>query len=291
MLCINRLVGTCMFTRALGLVVLVFAANAHASPDHASWNADSPSFSCKPALLSATEARICDENSGLWNADRAMAALYKVASDHLDSKHRKALALEQQNWIRSRDRCIELDCIASTYEARSSHIWELILAKTDGKPVPVLGTTPQDRIACLRFLMNYYERDADSLNRYIFPGLRDIDPDVRAFVAYILQGPSYTGLLIDLLVTEPDVDVRMSITISITRELTYGAPEHCADASIVEQHLDNLLIAYKRAATEPSGYAEESYELQQIFNDYAGEKDSNECFSPETRKRIREKMS
>ena len=42
---------------------------------------------------------------------------------------------------------------------------------------------------------------------------------------------------------------------------------HCGE------HLDNLLIAYKRAATEPAGYGEEQGELQRILDDYAGEKD------------------
>ena len=63
-----------MFTRILGLVGLVFSANAAASPEHTSWNADSPSFSCKTEHLSVVETRICDEKSGLWNLDRAMAA-------------------------------------------------------------------------------------------------------------------------------------------------------------------------------------------------------------------------
>jgi uncharacterized protein YecT (DUF1311 family) len=289
---VNRLMGIFMFARALGLVAaLVCAANEHASADHASWNADSPSFSWKAANLSGVEARICDESSGLWNADRAMAALYKEAFDNLPYEHRKALALQQQDWLKGRDRCIELDCIASTYLARSRHIWELILANKNGKPVPVFGKTPQDRIAYLRFLMDYYERDIDSRNKYSFPGLRDSDPDVRAFVAYSLRGPSYTGLLIDLLVTEPDVDVRMSIALSIGCDLTCNGTEPCAEASTVEQHLDNLLIAYKRAATEPAGYGEEQGELQRIFNDYAGEKDWNKCLSPEARKRIREHTS
>ena len=224
-----------MFARALGLVAaLVFAANAHASADHASWNADSPSFSCKAAHLSVVEARICDENSDLWNADRAMAALYKEAFDNLDSQHRKALALQQQEWSEGRDRCIELDCIANAYLARSRHIWELILANKNGKQVPVLGKTPQDRIAYLRFLMDHYDNDNDSRNRYWLPGLSDIDPDVRAFVAYSLRGPSYTGLLIDLLVTEPDVDVRMSIALSIGCELTCNGAEPCSEAGTVE---------------------------------------------------------
>jgi hypothetical protein len=167
----------------------------------------------------------------------------------------------------------------------------LILANNDGKPVPVLGKTPQDRIAYLRFLMDYYDRDTDSRNKYSFPGLRDSDPDVRAFVAYGLRGPSYTGLLIDLLVAEPDLDVRMSIALSIGCELTCNGTEPCAEANTVEQHLDNLLIAYKRSATEPAGYGEEQGELQRIFDDYAGEKDWNKCLSPEARKRVREHTS
>ncbi len=155
-----------MFVRALGLVAaLVFIANAHASADHASWNADSPSFSCKAAHLSVVEARICDENTNLWNADRALAALYKEAFDNLDSEHRKALALQQRDWLKGRDRCIELDCIASAYDARSKQIWELILTDAKGRPASVLGSTPQDRIAYLRFLMNYFERDIDSRNK------------------------------------------------------------------------------------------------------------------------------
>jgi uncharacterized protein len=280
-----------MFARALGLVAaLVFWANAHASPDHASWNADSPSFGCGAAHLRVVEARICDEKSGLWNADRSMAALYKEASDHLDSEHRRALALQQQDWLKGRDRCIELDCIASAYDARSKQIWELILTHAKGRLASVLGSTPQDRIAYLRFLMNYYERDIDSRNKYSFPGLRDSDPDVRSFVAYGLRGPGYTGRLIDLLITEPDADVRMSIAISISCELTCNGAEPCAEARTVEQHLDKLIAAYKRAASEPYR-GEEASELGRIFSEYAGEDVSNACLSPKARERVRAVIS
>jgi hypothetical protein len=101
-----------------------------------------------------------------------------------------------------------------------------------------------------------------------------------------MSGPSYTGQLIDLLVAERDVDVRLSLAHAISCELTCNGTEPCAEARTVEEHLDNLLIAYKRAQSESVG--EEELELQQIFTYYAGDNDSDQCLSPKARQRIRE---
>ena len=280
-----------MFARLVGLFGLVFAATAVASPDHASWNADSPSFSCKAVHLTAVEARICEGQSGLWSSDRAMAALYKEASDRLDSQNRKALALQQHHWLKARERCTEVGCIASAYDERSKQLWELILASAKQNPVPVLGKTAQDRIAYLRFLEHYYENAGESFERYLFSGLKDGDPDVRSFVAFSVGGPGFLGRLIDVLVTEPDVEVRMSLALNISCQLTCNGTEPCGQASTVEAHLDNLLIAYKRAGSEPVGYSEEQGALNRVLTSYAGEDDWNKCLSPAGRERVRKFLS
>jgi uncharacterized protein YecT (DUF1311 family) len=275
-----------VITKSLGIFGLLFAVNATASIDYATWSADSPSFSCKGEHLSAVEARVCDQK-GLWNADRAMATLYKEASERLDTEHRKLLVLGQRHWLKARDRCNDLDCLGSAYATRSNEIWEMILADAQEAPMPVFGKTPQDRIAYLRFISDHYEGDIDSRNRFYFPGLKDSNPNVRSFAAFSIRGSSYTGLLIDLLVVEPDADVRTTLAISISCELTCNGTEPCAEASTVEQHLTNLLVAYKRSSAEP-GQGEENLNLTQLFDAYDGTHDWNKCLSPKGQNQIRE---
>lgn len=97
-------------SRVLAAVVALYAATAA--------SADAASFDCRRAVTKAEHA-ICDTAS-LSSMDETMARYYRALVDgpFHGPACRDGIRTSQKDWLRERDRCGDVGCLAARYTAR-----------------------------------------------------------------------------------------------------------------------------------------------------------------------------
>ena len=110
---------------SLQVFIILFITFLMTSPAHSG----KPSFNCSKATTEV-ERTICSNKRTLSNKDYEMAALYNMLYKELDEKNKTALKLEQKEWLKNRDQCINQPnirlCLAKKYGLRNKELIEKI---------------------------------------------------------------------------------------------------------------------------------------------------------------------
>ncbi len=93
------------------------------------------------------------------------------------------------------------------------------------------------------------QNDPDS-HKYNQIALRDPSPKVRSVGAFWLRGTEFVPLLVDVMATDKDPEVRRSAAFNLSSFYTDNGQDMCKDVMALVASLDGLLTALKDEETE-----------------------------------------
>ncbi|MGZ3239997.1 MAG: hypothetical protein ACXWJK_06355 [Burkholderiaceae bacterium] len=220
------------------------------APTHAA------SFDCEKANKHV-EKLICTDDE-LSTLDVQMDGYYRTAL--LDPSIADVTKQTQKQWLEKRNSCSDAACVKSAYESRMRQIFpdnkpravvpgKEFQASLDSKDWVFVFTTTKiakEKAIALRNINNQDHPDRQTYNEI---GLRDSSSKVRSTAAYFykIELNKLTPILLKIMVSDPDQDVRFSAAMNLTRHFNF---DEYTDEDIQALEVDLPLVERAIRTTE-----------------------------------------
>lgn len=225
--------------------------------------AQAASFDCEKAG-NHVEELICT-NDELSKLDERMAGLYETAL--LDEKLAGKVKQTQRQWLKERNSCSDAACVKSAYETRMRGIFpdnkaravlpgRKFQASLDSKNWVVVfmnSKIDEERAIALRNINNQERPDRQKYNEI---GLLDSSSKVRSFAAsfYNTELNKLTPILLKIIASDPDQQVRFSATMNLTCQFTCNGTEYTdEDIRALEENLPLVESGIRTTENEEMG--------------------------------------
>jgi len=199
------------------------------------------SFDCEKAS-NHVEKLICTDDE-LSQLDENMAGLYETAL--LDKNIASTVKQTQKQWLKKRNTCSDTACVKIAYETRRREIFpdnkpravlaprkfQPSLASLDSKDWVVIFMNSKIGEERAVALQNINRQDRSDRHKYNEIGLRDSSSKVREKAAYVYDTEldKLTPILLKIIASDPDQQVRFSAAMNLSCQFTCNGTEYTED--------------------------------------------------------------